>query len=95
MYAIYDWIFTGLNEAQHMTINSQLMELQRRALYADRFADEGIMYDYLTKPKSTSNDKEVNEYIERLYFTYDKNWKAPERNATFSTDLTQKKWRGS
>ncbi|WP_341814261.1 hypothetical protein [Wolbachia endosymbiont (group A) of Machimus atricapillus] len=46
---VYDLIYQGLSEGQYSVIDSQAVELHRRALYADRFADEGIMYDHVKK----------------------------------------------
>ncbi len=88
-YMIYDLIYQGLSEEQYSVIDSQAVELHRRALYADRFADEGIMYDHVKKMGAgdVASDKKVKKYIERLYGIANQGWGKAKGQYTFGSFL--------
>ncbi|WP_265027457.1 MULTISPECIES: hypothetical protein [unclassified Wolbachia] len=88
-FMVYDLIYQGLSEGQYTVIDSQAVELHRRALYADRFADEGIMYDHVKKTREgdVTSDKEVKKYIERLYGIANQGWGEAKGQYTFGSFL--------
>ena len=64
---IYDNIYPGIEEKYCTPILEKVPELIRRALYADRFQDEGIMFDYLLEEIKTKNNKKLQKYSNHMH----------------------------